>query len=165
MKLTEKQRRFAEEYIKTGNASVSARNAGYSEAYAKTHVYKLLENARVKAYIDKRLNELKKKSIAQQDEVLQFLTSSMRGEVRETIPIGIGDGAQELVEVVPNVATRQKAAIELLKRYDVASLNYLNEELKRRQIKILDKELSSENSQEDKIKSLMGMITEAIRDE
>lgn len=165
MKLTEKQRRFAEEYIKTGNIYRSAIDAGYSTKTANSIGSENLRKPNIKAYIDKRLNELKKKSIAQQDEVLQFLTSSMRGEVRETIPIGVGDGAQELVEVVPNVATRQKAAIELLKRYDVASLNYLNEELKRRQIKILDKELSSENSQEDKIKSLMGMITEAIRDE
>lgn len=35
MKLTPKQKKFADEYIRTGNATRSAIEAGYSEAYAK----------------------------------------------------------------------------------------------------------------------------------
>jgi phage terminase small subunit len=51
VKLTPKQKKFADLYIKSGNASESAVKAGYSKAYATTHVYKMLENARVKSYI------------------------------------------------------------------------------------------------------------------
>ena len=60
--LTLKQQRFADEYIRTGNAYKSAILAGYSKNYAKGQVNKLLENVGVKAYIDKRLEELKKKA-------------------------------------------------------------------------------------------------------
>ncbi|WP_239740722.1 terminase small subunit [Mammaliicoccus sp. P-M59] len=119
--LTIKQQLFADEYIRTGNASISARNAGYSEAYAKTHVYKLLENARVKSYIDARLEELKKESIAEQDEILQYLTSVMRGEVtdQELIPIQVGRGEMTVEELEKRSDTnaRTKAAELLGKRY------------------------------------------------
>lgn len=121
MKLPRKQQLFADEYIRTGNASVSARNAGYSEAYARTHVYKLLENARVKSYIDARLKELKKETIAEQDEILQYLTSVMRGEItdQELIPIQIGKGkkAVEEHEKRSDTKARNKAAELLGKRY------------------------------------------------
>lgn len=120
-KLTEKQRRFADCYIKTGNASESARMAGYSETYAKTHVYKLLENARVKSYIDKRLEELKKESIAEQDEVLQYLTSVMRGNVKDEQLLVVGDGDfgsdVERHERRSDTMARTKAAELLGKRY------------------------------------------------
>ena len=121
MKLSRKQQLFADEYIRTGNASVSARNAGYSEAYAKTHVYKLLENARVKSYIDARLEELKKESIAEQDEILQYLTSVMRGKVKdeELILVPTGDFMSEVErhEKRADIVARTKAAELLGKRY------------------------------------------------
>lgn len=121
MKLTRKQQLFADEYIRTGNASVSARNAGYSEAYAKTHVYKLLENARVKSYIDARLEELKKVSIAEQDEILQYLTSVMRGKVKDEelmlVPTGDFMSEVERHEKRADIVARTKAAELLGKRY------------------------------------------------
>ncbi|WP_436867357.1 terminase small subunit [Mammaliicoccus sciuri] len=121
MKLTRKQQLFADEYIRTGNASVSARNAGYSEAYAKTHVYKLLENARVKSYIDARLEELKKESIAEQDEILQYLTSVMRGKVKDEelmlVPTGDFMSEVERHEKRADIVARTKAAELLGKRY------------------------------------------------
>lgn len=116
-KLNEKQRRFADEYIRTGNASESARLAGYSEGYATTHVYKLIENDRVKAYINQRLEELKKESIADQDEILQFLTKALRGEVSEKIPLGLGMGEQKLVDKNLDAKDRLRAAELLGKRY------------------------------------------------
>lgn len=77
-----KQRTFAENYITTGgNVYRSAVNAGYSENYAKTNAGKLLENDRVKSYIDERLAELESEKIVQREEILIFLTSVMRGEV------------------------------------------------------------------------------------
>ncbi|RIN79439.1 terminase small subunit [Mammaliicoccus sciuri] len=121
MKLTRKQQLFADEYIRTGNASVSARNAGYSEAYAKTHVYKLLENARVKSYIDARLEELKKESIAEQDEILQYLTSVLRGKVKDEelmlVPTGDFMSEVERHEKRADIVARTKAAELLGKRY------------------------------------------------
>lgn len=112
-----KQQRFADEYIKTGNAYQSAINAGYSETYAKGNVVKLLENVSVKSYIDKRLEELKKESIAEQDEILQYLTSVMRGEMTEQTLVGQGEGYQEIDNIDVGAKDRIKAAELLGKRY------------------------------------------------
>ena len=97
-KLNLKQQAFVDEYIKTGTAYQSAIRAGYSEKYAKSSSHKLLENVGIKAEIDKRMEKLKKDSIADQDEILQYLTSVLRGEVtdQELIPIGIGKGEMEV---------------------------------------------------------------------
>lgn len=119
MKLTEKQRRFADEYVRTGNIYQSAILAGYSENYAKGNARKLLENESVKAYIDKRLDELKKQSIAQQDEIMQFLTSTMRGELTEPTLVGDGEGYQKVEELKPSLNTRRQAAVDLGKRYSM----------------------------------------------
>lgn len=117
MKLSLKQQKFADEYIKTGNVSQAALKAGYSKGYSRTHAYKLLENASVKNYIDTRLEEIKKESIAEQDEILQYLTSVLRGETKEQTLIGVGDGAQEIESIDVSAKDRIKAAELLGKRY------------------------------------------------
>lgn len=116
-KLTLKQKRFADEYIISGNAMDSAIKAGYSENYAKAQSHKLLENVGIKNYIDERLKILDSEKIADQKEILEFLTSAMRGEVTEPILRNSGDFEQVIVDVKPNVATRKAAAELLGKRY------------------------------------------------
>ncbi|KAA2274683.1 MULTISPECIES: terminase small subunit [unclassified Staphylococcus] len=120
-KLNLKQQTFVDEYIKTGVAYQSALKAGYSEKYAKARSHKLLENVGIKKAIDERMKELKKASIADQDEILQYLTSVVRGEItdQELIPIGIGKGEMEVesLEKRSDTNARTKAAELLGKRY------------------------------------------------
>ena len=120
-KLNFKKQTFVDEYIKTGTAYQSAIRAGYSEKYAKSSSHKLLENVGIKAEIDKRMEKLKKDSIADQDEILQYLTSVLRGEItdQELIPIGIGKGEMEVesLEKRSDTNARTKAAELLGKRY------------------------------------------------
>lgn len=119
--LTLKQQRFADEYIRTGNAYKSAILAGYSKNYAKARSHKLLENVGIKSAIDKRMEELKKEAIADQDEILRYLTSVIRGEItdQELIPIQVGRGEMEVEELEKRSDTnaRTKAAELLGKRY------------------------------------------------
>lgn len=117
LKLTLKQKRFADEYIISGNAYQSAVYAGYSENYAKGNVIKLLENVSVKSYIDERLKELEEKTIAKQEEVLKYLTSVMRGEETEQTLRGLGEGYQEISDIDVSAKDRIKAAELLGKRY------------------------------------------------
>ncbi len=121
MKLTLKQQRFADEYIKSGNAFQSAIRAGYSKNYASKNVSKLLENVGVKTYIDNRLEELKKESIADQDEIMQYLTSVMRGQINdvELMNVPVGDFVSEIQahEKRSDTSARTKAAELLGKRY------------------------------------------------
>lgn len=120
-KLTLKQKKFADEYIISGNAYKSAIEAGYSESYAKGNVVKLLENVSVKAYIDERLKELDDKAIAKQEEVLQYLTAVMRGQSKSAVVVieGLGEGLSEarLINKTPDEKDRIKAAELLGKRY------------------------------------------------
>lgn len=116
-KLTIKQKKFADEYIKTGNAYQSALNAGYSESYSKGNVIKLLENVSVKAYIDERLKELEEEAIADQAEVLKYLTRILRNEEREEVLVNVGNFEQEIQSMKVSTKDKIRAAELLGKRY------------------------------------------------
>lgn len=120
-KLTLKQKKFADEYIISGNATQAAIEAGYSKKTAYQTGAENLRKPQIKTYIDERLSELSSQKIADQDEVLQFFTSIMRGEILEPYALGIGNGAQQIIEIKPNAATRKSAAVELAKRYGLTS--------------------------------------------
>lgn len=78
--LTEKQKKFIDYYIETGNATESARRAGYKQPQVQGS--QNLEKLR--NFIDERLKPDEDKRIADADEVLQYLTAVMRGEVKDT---------------------------------------------------------------------------------
>lgn len=118
-KLSIKQKRFADEYIISGNAYQSAIDAGYSKTYAKADSHKLLEKPGIKSYIESRMLEMDKRKVADQQEVLEYLTSVMRGEVTEPLTVLDGDGYQRVIDASPSVATRNKAAELLGKRYRI----------------------------------------------
>ena len=120
-KLTLKQKRFADEYIISGNATQSAIKAGYSKKTAGVIAVENLEKPNIKAYIDKRLKELDDKAIAKQEEVLQYLTAVMRGQSKSAVVVieGLGEGLSEarLINKTPDEKDRIKAAELLGKRY------------------------------------------------
>jgi phage terminase small subunit len=117
-KLTVKQQRFADYYIELGNASAAALKAGYSKKSARTIAAENLEKPPIKEYIAQRMAEKDNERIASQDEILSFLTSVMRGLVREQIPLLDGDGYQKLASLdETNPKDRIKAAELLGKRY------------------------------------------------
>lgn len=117
MKLTVKQQKFADEYIRLGEVTKAAINAGYSTKSAYAVGSENLKKPSIKSYIDKRLEELKKESIAEQDEILQYLTSVMRGEMTEQTLVGQGEGYQEIDNIDVGAKDRIKAAELLGKRY------------------------------------------------
>lgn len=116
-KMTLKQQRFADEYIITGNATQSAIKAGYSKKTARAIANENLMKPYIKEYINERLAKLESEKIATQEEVLQYLTSVMRGEKTELLLVLDGEGKQKVIEAVPNVQSRTRAAELLGKRY------------------------------------------------
>ncbi|GAK01494.1 terminase small subunit [Geomicrobium sp. JCM 19055] len=80
MKMTVKQRRFADEYIICGNAEEAAKTAGYS---ARGNTTKLLQNTTIRNYIDERLAEIESDKVAKQEEIMQYLTRVKRREEKE----------------------------------------------------------------------------------
>ncbi len=118
-KLTLKQKKFADEYIISGNATQSYINAGYSaktRKVAEANARKLLGNYSVKSYINEKMKQLESEKIASQEEVLQFLTSVMRGDIKEETLASNGD-VQEIIKIEVNTRDRIKAGELLGKRY------------------------------------------------
>ena len=117
MKLTEKQKRFADEYIISGNATQAAIKAGYSKKTANRIATENLSKLVIKNYIEERLEELKSERTADAQEVLEYLTSVMRGNETEEVLIGIGEGVQSTVQKEVGAKDRLKAAELLGKRF------------------------------------------------
>ena len=116
-KLTEKQKRFCDEYIITLNATQAAIRAGYSSKYANTNASKLLQITTIKQFIEKCLAEKESELIATQDEVMKYLTKVMRGESRASVLARDEIGADRVIEKPPDEKERTKAAELLGKRY------------------------------------------------
>lgn len=117
-KLTIKQKKFADEYIISGNAYQAAINAGYSENYAKNASVKLLEKGgNISEYINKKMAEIEDKQIAKQDEILKYLTAVMRGEEKEETLSKNEFGGEDISKIQVSAKDRIKAAELLGKRY------------------------------------------------
>lgn len=115
--LTPKQKAFCDYYIKTGNATESYLKAyGCKRDTADANGTRLLGNARVRQYIDNRMEKIEDKRIASAEEVLQYLTSVVRGEVTEQKVMFSKEGS-EIAELGASVNDRNKAAELLGKRY------------------------------------------------
>jgi phage terminase small subunit len=84
--ITAKQKMFADEYIKTGNAKQSYINAGYSARgnAAEANASRLLRNDKVLAYIKRRNQEIDKDTIADMTEVKEFWTNLLRDKETDT---------------------------------------------------------------------------------
>ncbi|WP_288395048.1 terminase small subunit [uncultured Vagococcus sp.] len=117
VKLTQKQQKFCDYYIELGNAKQAAIKAGYSPKTAKAIGAENLTKPYLKAYIDERLEEIKNERTADAQEVMEFLTSVMRGEIKEPVTVLDGDGYQKVVDLQPSVQTRRAAAVDIGKRY------------------------------------------------
>ena len=99
-----KLKKFADKYLETGDATNSAIAAGYSAKSARQKGNQLLRNEKVKEYIVLAQKELDTKAIANANEILQFFTAVMRGEVKDQF------------DLEPALADRIKAGVELAKR-------------------------------------------------
>lgn len=126
--MTDKQQKFADEYIIDCNASRAYKTAYPNvkkDSVARANGCRLLANANVKAYIKEKLAELSGKKIAEAAEVMEYLTSVMRGESTASVAVieGHGDGCSEakIIEKPPDEKERLKAAELLGKRYGLFS--------------------------------------------
>ena len=118
--MTEKQKIFADEYVICLNAT-----RAYKKAYpnvkkdevARANGSRLLTKANVKAYIDEQLEKLQSERVADQQEVMEYLTAVMRGKKTEPLLVLDGEGKQKVIDAIPPVQARTKAAELLGKRY------------------------------------------------
>ena len=103
MKLTVKQKAFADYYIELGNATESYIKAGYKASerkVAEVEGCKLLKNPKIDNYIKKRMEQIESNRIAKAEEVLAFLSASLRGEVLEEVVSTKSDGSGGIEPVI-----------------------------------------------------------------
>ncbi len=108
MALNERQKAFADYYIETGNATEAAKRAGYSENTARQIGTENLSKPSISAYIAERMAEQSSKRVADANEVIEFYTAVMRGEVKDQFGLDA------------SLSDRLKAGDALMKRYAVA---------------------------------------------
>lgn len=129
--LNPKYEKFITEYLKSGCASDAYVKAGFASSCSKQNGYRLLNKPEIQEAIKERIKAKRDKNIAQEDEVLTFLTKVMRGQVKEEqiVVEGTGDGCSEarILKRKVQVNDRIKAAKELHRRYLLGDINEVEE--------------------------------------
>ena len=119
--MNEKQKNFAQEYIKDKNATQAAIRAGYSEKTAYSIGQRLLKNVEIKNYINDLLDEVRKENILSAIEIEEFLSLAIKGNIKEEVVVveGTGDGCSDarIIKKQIGLKDRIKAAELLGKRY------------------------------------------------
>lgn len=126
MELTEKQKRFCDYYIETGNATEAYKKAGYkcsNEQTYQTNASRLLSNAKARAYIDEKIKGKDNKRIMSQNEVLELYTKIARGEEQDIALSTDFEGNIVENKVTPALKERIKALDALAKRYGLNEYN------------------------------------------
>jgi phage terminase small subunit len=105
--------KFVDAYIKLGNKTQAAIEAGYSEKTAEVQGSKLLRNAKVLAYYEERLEQIKDENILDAKDVLVYFSDVVKGNVTEEVVTNTG----EIVVKGPSIADKTRAGAEIMKRY------------------------------------------------
>lgn len=119
--MTPRQQKFCDAYIASGNATQSAIQAGYSKKTAYSIGEENLKKPELKKYIDEKLQAISSAKIADATEVLEYLSSVLRGESQSEVVVieGCGDGVSEAKTMMksPDEKERLKAGELLGRRY------------------------------------------------
>ena len=118
--MTEKQKLFCDEYLIDLNGTRAYRTVYKTiknDNVAGVRANKLLKQKDIAEYINKRLEEIHNEKTANIQEVMEYLTSVMRGKSESNVLALAGDGFQEVIAKPPDEKERLKAAELLGKRF------------------------------------------------
>lgn len=140
--MTEKQKIFADEYLIDLNAT-RAYKAAYpgvkKDTVAASNGARMLRNAKVAEYIEETLEKMQSERVADVQEVMEYLTSVMRRERKESVVVTLSKERSEyikgedgkprkqtvkeeipqIVEIPAKLSDANKAAELLGKRYSL----------------------------------------------
>lgn len=103
-RLTLREARFIDAYLETGNGTEAVRRAGYKQEKPSYHAQKLLKRTHIAEEIRYRTQEMSKNTIASAQEVMEYFTKVMKGEIKDQFGLEAP------------LSERTKAAQELAKR-------------------------------------------------
>lgn len=165
MKLTPKQLKFANEYIKTGNATQSAIKAGYSEKTARSIGKENLTKPYIKDYVEEQTNKLSEGTIMDAQEAMELLSKIAIGKEKETViisgPMGVEEHKKEA-----DLKTRISAIKEILKRHPKSD-ELLNTQIRKLKAEaaIAEAKLKLLTSVDDKQMSAVDNLLNTIKNE
>lgn len=118
--MTEKQKRFCDEYLIDYNATQAAIRAGYSPKTAYSIGDENLKKPELKSYLEAEQEKLHNAKTADAQEVVEYLTAVLRGESSASVVVveSVGDGCSsaKILRKPPDEKERLKAAELLGKR-------------------------------------------------
>lgn len=127
--LNERQMRFVDEYMIDLNATQAAIRTGYSVKTAYSQGQRLLKHVELKTEIERRTEQMRSEKVADAQEIMEYLTSVMRGESEAEVVVveGCGEGVSSArtMQKAPDEKEKLKAAELLGKRYGMFN-NKLN---------------------------------------
>lgn len=169
MKLTPKQKSFADNYIKTGNATQSAISAGYSERSARQIATENLTKPSILEYIDKVLRGYEFDTEIRQRQALDYAIRVLHEEETEEHAFVVEDeGGAEEVQVVrlkPKIRDRMDAAKFITSLSSTVERNRLQNVKLEQEIKKLKKDLETDTNTEDKLEEYFTALGRAFRNE
>ena len=115
--LTEKQKRFVEEYLVSFDGTRAAINAGYAEKYANRQAYTLLQNPQVQEYLREARADLRKRTEIKQEDVINELAAVAFFDMTKTVEISIVDDTAVILHKPTSELTEQeRKAIASIRR-------------------------------------------------
>lgn len=167
MKLTEKQKRFADEYILTGNATQSAIKAGYSEKTAAEIGHENLRKPNILAYIESKLEQHEIDIKLRQKQAFDFAIRVLQEEETEEHAFVVGDETGTEVQTIrlkPKIKDKADAAKFITTILSTVEKNRLQNIKLEKEIAKLEKDLQTDTSTEDKLKAYFEALGSAFRE-
>lgn len=159
--LNQRQRLFASEYIKLGNGTQAAINAGYSPRTSGAQAEKLLKKAEIKSFIQAEVEKMHDANIMSAKEALSILSDIARGKRdEEVIMMNPVSGEVERLTKKADNNTVIKAIAEILKRYPTAK----QAEKLQLEIEKLKSQIGGDEGQDEKIAGFLDIIKGAVSD-
>lgn len=159
--LNQRQKLFASEYIKLGNGTQAAINAGYSERTASSQSERLLRNVEIKRFIQVEVEKMHSENIMDAKEALSILSDIARGKRdEEVLMMNPVTGEIERVTKKADNNTVIKAITEILKRYPTAK----QAEKLQLEIEKLKSQIGGDEGQDEKIAGFLDIIKGAVSD-
>ena len=159
--LNQRQKLFASEYIKLGNGTQAAINAGYRERTASSQSERLLRNVEIKRFIQAEVEKMHSENIMDAKEALSILSDIARGKRdEEVLMMNPLTGEVERVTKKADNNTVIKAITEILKRYATAK----QAEKLQLEIEKLKSQIGGDEGQDEKIAGFLDIIKGAVSD-
>lgn len=159
--LNQRQKLFASEYIKLGNGTQAAINAGYSPRTSGAQAEKLLKKAEIKSFIQAEVEKMHDANIMDAKEALSILSDIARGKRdEEVLMMNPVTGEVERVTKKADNNTVIKAITEILKRYPTAK----QAEKLQLEIEKLKSQIGGDEGQDEKIAGFLDIIKGAVSD-